>query len=237
VGTLAPRGEQAQRPRQVRRVLVVWGERGGSPARALATSGMQASSGLRTVASPQLLSASVSPTAPRWWGARPAWFAAARGTRPENPPPRAARTSARCGLSIGQVGDRAFSDVSGMSRIAPGHRDTSPGVLRDTRDRPRRENCPKAGELPARGSACRTAASYALGCGLHVELVRVGADDQGAKLVIRALFSEGAEGGSGAPALVDVDRWGPTMSALTAKSWRPEALRARPYGASVRPRL
>jgi hypothetical protein len=49
------------------------------------------------------------------------------GTRPEHPPPRAAWTSARCALSIGQVGDRAFSDVSGMSRIAPGHRDTSPG--------------------------------------------------------------------------------------------------------------
>jgi hypothetical protein len=85
---------------------------------------------------------------------------------------------------------------------------------------------PPAGRRLADRSACRTAASYALGCGLHVELVHVGADDRGAKLVIRALFSEGAEGGSGAPALVDVDRWGPTMSALTAKSWRPEALRA-----------
>ena len=106
-------------------LLVVRGERGGTPARALAASGMQASSGLRTVASPQFLSASVSPTAPRWCGARGRRGSLQRAeTRPENPPRRAARTSARCGLSIGQVGNRAFSDVSGMSRIAPvGHCD------------------------------------------------------------------------------------------------------------------
>jgi hypothetical protein len=116
--------------------------------------------------------------------------------------------------------------AAGVPVDVPSPRHITGRVLRDARSRGRGERRPYAGGVPARGSACRTAASYALGCGLHVELVHVGADDQGAKLVIRALFSEGAEGGSGAPALVDVDRWGPTMSALTAKSWRPEALRA-----------
>jgi hypothetical protein len=113
-----------------------------------------------------------------------------------------------------------------MSRLSPPHRAFHrAGVAGHAAPAPPGK-APVCRKVPVRGSACRTAASYALGCGLHVELVHVGADDQGAKLVIRALFSEGAEGGSGAPALVDVDRWGPTMSALTAKSWRPEALRA-----------
>lgn len=40
--------------------------------------------------------------------------------------------------------------------------------------------------------------------GLHVELAHVGTDDQRIELVIGAISSEGLEGGSVAPALVDV---------------------------------
>jgi hypothetical protein len=135
--------------------MAVQGERGGSPARALATS---ANAGVVCLGKGGIAAIAErfceSDDATVVWGARPAWFATARGTRPENPPPRAAPTSARCGLSIGHVRDRAFSDVSGMSGIArrsPRH--ITGRVLRDT-------GTDASGELPISRRSARKGSAY-----------------------------------------------------------------------------
>ena len=76
-----------------------------------------------------------------------------RGTRPENPRGDMCGTDPWPVLEAGHVRERAFSDVSGPSRIAPRHRDTSPnGSCGTPLERAPRSPC-SAPQACRRGSA------------------------------------------------------------------------------------
>jgi hypothetical protein len=74
----------------------------------------------------------------------------------------------RCGFSIGRMSEKGHPPTSRrVSRLAPGHRDISPGRSCGTSGAGSfRERCPHAAGVPARGAACDTRSAPARRLGL-----------------------------------------------------------------------